>query len=55
MNPVGPPPPEPDGSRRKAKDANTKILDKKNPSDHSARVECLNQAPAQGGEAGPDP
>jgi GTP-binding protein len=55
MNPVGPPPPEPDGSRRKTKDANTKVLDKKNPSDHLARVECLSQAPAQGGEAGPDP
>jgi hypothetical protein len=55
MNPLGPPPPEPDGSRRKAQDPNTKTTDKKNPSDHSARVERLNQAPAQGGEAGPDP
>jgi GTP-binding protein len=55
MNPVGDPPPEPDGSRRQAKPLISKPSDKKNPSDHSARVECLNQAPAQGGEAGPDP
>jgi GTP-binding protein len=55
MNPVGPPPPEPDGSRRQLKTTSTKDLDKKNPSDSSARVERLIQAPAQGGEAGPDP
>jgi GTP-binding protein len=55
MNPVGDPPPEPDGSRRQTKTITANSLDKKNPSDHLARVECLSQAPAQGGEAGPDP
>jgi GTP-binding protein len=55
MNPIGEPPPEPDGSRRQVKATNANALDKKNPSDNSARVERLNQAPAQGGEAGPDP
>jgi GTP-binding protein len=55
MNPIGDPPPEPDGSRRRPKPEIAKAIDKKNPSDHSARVECLSQAPAQGGEAGPDP
>jgi GTP-binding protein len=55
MNPVGEPPPEPDGSRRQIKTAMAKDSDKKNPSEDSARVERLSQAPAQGGEAGSDP
>jgi GTP-binding protein len=52
FNPIGEPPPLPTGSRRP--EANLEMA-KKNPSDNSARVECLDQAPAQGGEAGSDP